>query len=108
MRDVGSETQPSKPKVPAHIRLIGIALRTVLIILVVVVTVRVSGPQVETIWSLYDTPSDLVRMGLGLAVVAWLIVQIFRVPKDPDSFRTWIYLGLALIPLGLLCAFVIW
>jgi hypothetical protein len=29
-------------------------------------------------------------------------------PKDQGSYRTWLYLGLALLPLSLLCAFVVW
>jgi hypothetical protein len=108
MTRIGTKTQHLEPKLPAHIRLMGIAFRTVLIVLVLIMTVRVSSPQVETIWSAYETPSELVRMALGLAVAAWLVVQIFRLPKDAEAYQNWIYLGLVLIPLGLLCAYVIW
>jgi hypothetical protein len=29
-------------------------------------------------------------------------------PKDPGAYRTWMYLGPAVLPLSLLCAFVVW
>jgi hypothetical protein len=45
---------------------------------------------------------------LGLAVVVFLVVQIFKLPKDAEAYRNWIYLGLTIIPLGILCAYVIW
>ena len=93
---------------PAHIWLIGVALRTLLIVLLAVVTIRVASPQTETVWSAYETPSELVRMALGLGVVIFLAVQIFRLPKDTEGYRTWVYLGAAIIPLGILCAVVIW
>jgi hypothetical protein len=45
---------------------------------------------------------------LGLAACAWLVVHLFILPKDPESYRTWLYLGLAVLPLSVLCAFVVW
>ena len=108
MPEVGTKTGPSKPKLPAIIRLTGIALRTLLIVLVIIVTVRVSSPQVETLWSAYDTPNEIIRRAIGFAVVAFLVFQIFRLPKDAEAYQNWIYLGLVLIPLGVLCAYVIW
>jgi hypothetical protein len=29
-------------------------------------------------------------------------------PKDAEAYRTWFYLGLAVLPLALLCTFVVW
>lgn len=73
-----------------------------------VVTVFVSSPQNETIWSAYETPGDLVRMALGLAVCLWLLIHLFMLPKDAEGYRTWLYLGLVVVPFALICAFAVW
>lgn len=73
-----------------------------------VVTVFVSSPQNETIWSAYETPGDLVRMALGLAVCLWLLFHLFMLPKDSEGYRTWLYLGLVVVPFALICAFAVW
>lgn len=73
-----------------------------------VVTVLVSRPQSETIWSAYETPGDLVRMALGLVVCLWLLRHLFMRPKDADGHRTWLYLGLAAVPFALILAFTVW
>jgi hypothetical protein len=74
----------------------------------VVVTVHVSGPQSETIWSAYETPGDLVRMALGLVVILWMLIHLFMLPKDAEGYRTWLYLGLAAVPFALILAFAVW
>ena len=72
------------------------------------VTVRVSAPQSESIWSAYETPGDLIRLALGIAVGVWILFHLFMLPKDPEGYRTWVYLGLAVVPLALICAFAVW
>jgi hypothetical protein len=72
------------------------------------VTARVASPQIEQIWSLHETPGDLIRVLLGIGVCIWLIVHIFILPKDPAGYRTWLYRGLLIIPLAVLCAVVVW
>jgi hypothetical protein len=84
------------------------AVRAIFIIILTVVTARVASPQVENIWSVFETPSDLIRVALGFAACAWFVVHIFILPKDADAYRVWLYLGLAVLPLSLLCAVVIW
>ena len=69
---------------------------------------RVSLPQNETIWTAYDTPADLVRLLLGLGVCAWLAYQLFQVPHDAGSSRTWFYLGLVAVPFALITLFAVW
>jgi hypothetical protein len=86
----------------------GLTVRTLFIAVLVVITTRVASPQIEHIWSLYETPGDLVRVLLGFGVCIWLIVHIFILPKDRSGYRTWLYLGALLLPLSILCAFVIW
>ena len=85
-----------------------IVLRTLFIALLLVLTLRVSMPQNETIWTAYDTPADLVRLILGLGVCAWLTYQLFQVPKDAGSSRTWFYLGLVAVPFALITLFAVW
>jgi len=90
------------------LRLAAIVLRTLFIVLVLVLTLRVSLPQNETIWTAYDTPADLVRLLLGLGVCAWLAYQLFQVPHDAGSSRTWFYLGLVAVPFALITLFAVW
>jgi hypothetical protein len=94
--------------VPAGLRIVGALLRTIFILALLVVIVLVSMPQNETIWTAYETPADLVRMALGLAVCCWIAVQLFIMPKDAQALRTWLYLGLVGVPFALLCAAALW
>jgi TRAP-type C4-dicarboxylate transport system permease small subunit len=90
------------------LRISAVVLRTLFIVLLLVLTLRVSLPQSETIWTAYDTPADLVRLILGLGVCAWLVYQLFQVPHDAGSSRTWFYLGLVAVPFTLIVLFVAW
>jgi hypothetical protein len=74
----------------------------------VAVTVRVSTPQSESIWSAYETPGDLIRLALGFAVCVWILMHLFMPPKDAEGYRTWLYLGLAAVPFALIIAMAIW
>ncbi|MBX9650456.1 MAG: hypothetical protein K2X57_25770 [Xanthobacteraceae bacterium] len=96
-------TPPSR-----RVRIAGTILRALFIGILIVVTARVASPQIESFWSAYETPGDLIRIALGLSVCLWLGVHVFILPKDPEAFRTWLYLGLAVLPLALICAYVIW
>lgn len=89
-------------------RLAASALRAIFIVTLGLITLRVAMPQNETVWTAYDTPRDLVRLLLGLAVCVWLAIQLFRGPHDADSYRTWLYLGLAAVPFALLCLVAVW
>jgi hypothetical protein len=93
---------------PAGLRFAALVLRTVFILALVVLTFHVSLPQNETILTAYDTPSDLVRLILGLAVCAWLLYQLFMVPKDAHGDWTWFYLGLVAVPFALICLVYTW
>ena len=90
------------------LRITATVLRTLFIVLLLVLTLRVSLPQSETIWTAYDTPADLVRLILGLGVCAWLLYQLFQVPHDAGSSRTWFYLGLVAVPFALITLFAVW
>jgi hypothetical protein len=91
-----------------RVRTAAIILRALFIAILIAVTARVASPQSEGFWSAWETPGDLIRMGLGLSVCLWLAVHIFILPKDAEAYRTWLYLGLAVLPLAILCAYVIW
>ena len=107
--EANSHPGPQTGEGSAHaLRTAAIVLRTLFIGLLLALTLRVSLPQSETIWTAYDTPADLVRLSLGIAVCAWLGYQLFVVPKDADSSRTWFYLGLVAVPFTLFVLFVAW
>jgi hypothetical protein len=103
-----AKAKDSDEKISRSVWLGGLAVRTIFIAILIVVTARVANPQMEHIWSLWETPGDVVRVALGVAVCGWLLVHIFILPKDAAGYRTWLYLGLAILPLSLLCAVVIW
>jgi hypothetical protein len=94
--------------IPLGLRYAAIALRTVFIFALVAVTVLVSMPQSETIWSAYETPADLIRLILGLVLCVWLVAQLFQGPDDANGYRTWLYLGLAAVPFAFICLFAVW
>ena len=96
----------SKP--PAYVWFGGVAVRTLFLIVLTILTARVASPQMERLSSLYETPGDLIRVLMGLVVCSWFIVHLFILPKDAGAYRTWMYLGLAVLPLSVLCAFVVW
>lgn len=86
----------------------GLAVRTAFIAILIVITASVASPQLENIWSIWETPSDVARLALGAAVCCWLLVHFFIVPRDPGGYRTWLYLGPVLLPLALLVAVIAW
>jgi hypothetical protein len=86
----------------------GLTVRSVFIAILIAITARVASPQIEHIWAIWETPGDFVRVAIGFAVCVWLVVHLFILPKDAGGYRTWLYLGVVIIPLSALCAFVIW
>lgn len=94
--------------VSSGVRIAATVLRTIFICMLALLMWHISMPQSETIWTAYDTPIDLVRMALGFVVCIWLVVQLFHGPKDADGYRTWLYLGLAAVPLAMICLIAVW
>jgi hypothetical protein len=107
-QEAGPDRKAPVSLIPVRLRVAGVILRALFIAALVVVTVRVSAPQSETIWSAYETPGDLIRLALGFGVCLWIIVHLFMLPKDPEGYRTWVYLGLIVVPLAVLCAIFVW
>ena len=108
MAEHPTDASLNPPTVPTLIRVVGLVLRAVFLCTLVVVVIRVSAPQSETIWSAYETPGDLVRLLLGAAVAIGVLVQLFRPPKDAHAYRTWAYLGIILAPLAVAVAVAAW
>jgi hypothetical protein len=101
-------TRKSVADIPLRLRIAGIFLRAVFIAILLALTVRVSSPQIESIWSAYETPGDLIRLALGLAVFLWILFHLFMPPKDAEAYRTWLYLGLIVAPFVLVVAIAVW
>ena len=98
----------SGPTIPMGLRILAIILRALFIGALVAVTVRVSSPQSETIWSVYETPSDLIRLALGFAVCLWIVIHLFMLLRTAEGYRSWVYLGLVVAPLAWAVAIIIW
>jgi hypothetical protein len=94
--------------IPVGMRILAIVLRALFIGALVVVTLRVSSPQSESFASVYEAPGDLIRLTLGLAVCLWVVIHLFMLPRTAEGYRTWVYLGLVVAPLGLAAAIAIW
>jgi|SRR5271166_3459624 len=101
--DTAAEQEVSRP-----LKIAAVLLRSAFLIALVVLVVRVSLPQNESIWTVYDTLGDVVRLLLGLLVIVWILYHLFRLPKDAQGYRTWTYLGLVLVPLTLVALFAFW
>ena len=107
-REIAPNSELRVSEVPARLRIAGTVLRTLFIVTLLVVTLRVSMPQSETIRTVYDTPGDLIRLALGLAVCFWLATQLFKGPEDAQGYRTWLYLGLTAVPFAWICLVATW
>src|SRR5580704_1619550 len=88
---------------PDFLKIASVLLRATFVVALVVVAARVSAPQVPgTGW--FDMPAgDFARITLGAVFCLCMLRQAFRFPKDAGAHRTWLYLGLALAPLSLIC-----
>ena len=102
------KTDDTTSKPSSYVWAGGVAVRTIFLLVLIVLTARVASPQMERLSSIYETPGDLIRVFMGVAVCAWFIVNVFRLPKDAGAYRTWMYMGIALLPLAALCAYVVW
>ena len=103
-----SNVGTSESTIPMGLRIVAMLLRALFIGALVVVTVRVSSPQSGTIWSVYETPGDLIRLALGFAVCLWIVIHFFMFPKKTDIYRGWVYLGLVVAPVTCAAAILIW
>ena len=92
----------------ARVKIAGLFFRSLLLIVLGLMAARVSAPQhLGSTW--YDVPrGDLIRALLGIGFCVWMLVELFILPKDPASYRTWMYLGVTLLPLGVVCLIVVW
>jgi hypothetical protein len=108
MAETLPDTSATKRAVPPLVRIVAHLLRAVFLLALVVLVVRVSAPQSETVWSAYETPGDLIRLVLGAAVAIGILIQLFRPPKDAQAYRTWAYLGIILAPLAVVVAVAAW
>ena len=104
----GPDARRPRSDVPARLRIAAIFLYAVFIGILFALTMRVSSPQSESIWSVYETPGDLIRLALGFGVCLWILFHLFMLPKDAEGYRTWIYLGVIVIPFALALAFAVW
>jgi hypothetical protein len=94
--------------IPIWLRILAIILRTLFIGALVVITVRVSSPQSESLASVYETPEDLIRLALGFAVCLWIVFHLFMLPRTAEGYRMWVYLGLVVAPFTWAVAIIIW
>ena len=91
--------------IPVLIQFFGFVFRELFIGALLVLTMRVSFPQSEALWSIYETPADLARFALGAAVCLALFGLLFLMPRTREEYRTWCYLGIAAVPFTGLLAF---
>jgi hypothetical protein len=95
-------------KLSSGVKFAGMVIRALFLIVLIAITARAASPQIEKIWSIFETPSDLIRVVVGFVACAWFTAHIFIPPRDPGAYQTWLYLGPAILPLSVLCAVVVW
>ena len=100
--------EASGSKISKRLATASFILRAIFLVSLLFVTIHVSAPQSSTIWTIYETPGDLIRFALGFAVCLGIAIQVFMAPKDAHAHRTWLYLGLAMVPFTLICIVGIW
>jgi FtsH-binding integral membrane protein len=103
-----SPAQSGATSASSRLRVMATVLRAIFICSLILITVAVSLPQNETIWTIDDTPPDVVRLLLGLGVCVWLGIQLFKGPQDVQGYKTWMYLGLVAVPFALICLVYVW
>jgi hypothetical protein len=103
-----ADTKKAGAEPSARLRLASLILRTIFIVALVVVIAHVSMPQSETLWTIFDTPADVVRLLLGMAACAWIAFQLFTMPDDLHAHRTWLRLGIIAVPFVLVCILAVW
>lgn len=106
-RRTASDALPATD-ISRQLRLAALTLRTVFIVAVLILTVHVAMPQSASVWRILETPDDLLRVIVGIAVCAGGVMQLFTVPKDAYAYRTWFYIGLAGVPFVLICMVGVW
>jgi hypothetical protein len=75
--------------IPMGLRILAIVLRALFLGALVAITVRLSRPQSETIWSVYETPGDLIRLMLGVAVCLWIVLHLFMLIGAGSTSALW-------------------
>jgi hypothetical protein len=103
-----TSSQDSDSETASRLRFASLVLRTIFIVSLLVVIAHVSMPQSETLWTIFDTPADVVRLLLGMAACVWIAFQLFTMPNDPHAHRTWLRLGVIAVPFVLICIIAIW
>ena len=91
-----AEYEPSEclgSDILAYLRMALGVLRALFIVSLLIVTIDVSMPQREHVWTAYAAPADFIRMILGFVVCAWLAIQLFNIPSDAQAYRNWLYLS---------------
>ena len=90
------------------LRIASNVLRALFILCLLLITLRVSMPQNETIWTAYDTPGDLVRMALGLGGLRLAGGPALHAAEGRPSLSDWLYLGLVAVPFAAICLVAVW
>jgi hypothetical protein len=107
-REISPDAEMTASNLPTLSHIAGLVLRVLFMTALVLITWRVSMPQSTSIWTVYETPGDLMRMVLGLAVCVGIVIQLFTASYDDQRYRTWRYLGLAAVPFAWICLVAVW
>ena len=94
--------------IPIGLEILALFLRLIFMGALLAIAVRVSLPQSETLWSVHETPGDLVRLALGFAVCLWVAIHLFTIPKTVRAYKRWVSLGLVIAPVALALAVIMW
>src|SRR5262245_12656200 len=105
---VHSDLAPTGQEAPLALKIGAIALRSLFLLALIAIVAHVSLPQRENIWTIFDTPEDVVRLTVGLLAIGWVAYHLFVLPQDGEGYRTWAYLGLVLVPPTIAVLWFLW
>jgi len=100
--------ETSGPAISRRLQIFVLAVRAAFMILLLVMIAHASAPQSTSLWSAYEALGDLIRVAVGLVACIGIVIQLFTLPKDIQAYRTWLFLGLVMIPFMTICVIGTW
>jgi len=90
------------------VRLLGFTLRGGFILLLAAMIAHASLPQNDRFRTILETLANLMRIALGAILFAWVLWQGLAPRERAPALRASLRLGIAGVPLAVLCLIAIW
>jgi hypothetical protein len=96
---------PIPKEVPIHWKIAGTLFRSIFLVAIAIITAWISLPDSLSAAALaHFSAADFVRAAVGVAICAFMAIELFRRPKDDHGYKAWVYIGLALMAVSVFVA----